>query len=133
MKPASVPNPLSVKTILSEAEGSLTSSFSKKLSFFIFFTCLVIASIAQDIITKDTMVLVSQQLNVPADEKLYSGPTKKRVRLIAGINVAGYGISLVALNNAWYKGYAKTSFHTFNDSREWLQLDKSGHAWGAYN
>jgi len=133
MKPAPVLNSSSVKFILSEAEGSLISSFKKKLSFFLFFTCPVIASIAQDIITKDTTVSLSQQLNVPAVEKLYSGPNKKRVWLIAGINVAGYGGSLIALNNAWYKGYAKTSFHTFNDSREWLQMDKTGHAWGAYN
>jgi hypothetical protein len=58
---------------------------------------------------------------------------KKRLWLIAGVNVAGYGGSLVLLNNAWYKGYAKTRFHTFNDSKEWLQVDKLGHAWGAYN
>ena len=58
---------------------------------------------------------------------------KQRQLLITGINVAGYGGSLIALNNAWYKDYAKTSFHLFNDSKEWLQMDKSGHAWGAYN
>ncbi|MEI9810945.1 MAG: DUF2279 domain-containing protein [Bacteroidota bacterium] len=58
---------------------------------------------------------------------------KKRQWLIAGINIAGYGGSLVLLNSAWYKGYARTGFHTFNDSKEWLQVDKTGHAWGAYN
>ena len=36
-------------------------------------------------------------------------------------------------NNTWYKDYPKTSFHTFNDSKEWLQMDKVGHAWAAYN
>jgi uncharacterized protein YfiM (DUF2279 family) len=58
---------------------------------------------------------------------------KGRIWLVAGTNVAGYGGSLIILNNAWYKGYARTSFHTFNDSREWLQVDKVGHAWTAYN
>ncbi|MGZ8559019.1 MAG: DUF2279 domain-containing protein [Chitinophagaceae bacterium] len=58
---------------------------------------------------------------------------KQRQLLITGINVAGYGGSLIALNNAWYKDYAKTSFHLFNDSQEWLQMDKAGHSWGAYN
>lgn len=41
--------------------------------------------------------------------------------------------SLLALNEAWYKQYPKTGFHTFDDSREWLQVDKAGHAWTAYH
>ena len=74
------------------------------------------------------------RMNVPGVKKLITPAQKKqRQWLIAGINVAGYGGSLIALNNAWYKGYAKTSFHVFDDSREWLQMDKTGHAWGAYN
>jgi hypothetical protein len=60
-------------------------------------------------------------------------PNKGRIWLIGGVNVAGYGGSLLILNNAWYKGYARTGFHTFNDSKEWLQVDKLGHAWAAYN
>jgi uncharacterized protein YfiM (DUF2279 family) len=57
----------------------------------------------------------------------------KRQWLIAGVNVVGYGGSLIVLNSAWYKGYARTKFHRFNDRKEWLQVDKVGHAWGAYN
>jgi hypothetical protein len=44
-----------------------------------------------------------------------------------------YGSLLIILNNTWYKNYAHTSFHVFNDSKEWLQVDKIGHAWTAYN
>jgi hypothetical protein len=61
------------------------------------------------------------------------GQKKKRQWLIGSINVVGYGGSLIILNSAWYKGYARTSFHTFNDSKEWLQVDKIGHGWTAYN
>jgi hypothetical protein len=57
---------------------------------------------------------------------------KDRVWLITGINVVGYGSSLIILNNTWYKNFPHTSFHTFNDSKEWLQTDKVGHAWTAY-
>jgi hypothetical protein len=57
---------------------------------------------------------------------------KKRIALVAGLNVAAYTGSLIALNEAWYKGYPRTSFHTFDDSKEWLQVDKTGHAWTAY-
>lgn len=53
--------------------------------------------------------------------------------LIGGISAASYTGSLVLLNEAWYKNYPKSSFHTFNDIREWQQMDKLGHAWSTYN
>lgn len=59
--------------------------------------------------------------------------TGNRPLLVGGINLAGYGGSLILLNSAWYKDYPKSKFHTFNDSREWNQMDKIGHAWTAYN
>ncbi len=36
------------------------------------------------------------------------------------------------LNEAWYSQYERSSFHWFNDSEEWLQADKFGHAFTAY-
>jgi uncharacterized protein YfiM (DUF2279 family) len=57
---------------------------------------------------------------------------KKRVKLVAAGNVIGYGASMVGLYSAWYSQYPQTSFHTFNDNREWLQVDKVGHAYSAY-
>lgn len=68
------------------------------------------------------------------DKKILSPEQmKKRQWLVAGVNVVGYGGSLIVLNSTWYTGYSKTKFHTFNDAGEWLQVDKIGHAWGAYN
>jgi hypothetical protein len=58
---------------------------------------------------------------------------KKRLYLITGVHAASYTGTLVILGKAWYKDYPKTGFHLFNDSREWLQVDKAGHAWTAYN
>ena len=52
---------------------------------------------------------------------------------IGAVNVVGYGGSLIILSNTWYKNYPHTSFHTFNDAGEWLQVDKFGHGWTAYN
>lgn len=60
-------------------------------------------------------------------------PSKNRVKLVAALNVAAYTGSLIALNEAWYKGYPRTSFHVFDDSKEWKQVDKVGHAWSAYS
>lgn len=52
---------------------------------------------------------------------------------MGGISAVGGAGSLVMLNETWYKDYPRSSFHTFNDSREWQQVDKVGHAWTAYN
>lgn len=43
-----------------------------------------------------------------------------------------YAGSLLALNQAWYAGYERGSFRVFNDNAEWLQVDKVGHTWSAY-
>lgn len=58
---------------------------------------------------------------------------KNRVYLITAINIVGYGGSLLALNQAWYANYPRSSFHFFNDNGEWMQMDKVGHGWAAYN
>lgn len=43
---------------------------------------------------------------------------------------AFYTVTLLLLRKQWYK--KKMPFHTFNDNREWLQMDKVGHAATAY-
>lgn len=40
--------------------------------------------------------------------------------------------SLVYLNYAWYSKYNTGKFHFFNDNKEWLQMDKVGHAYTNY-
>ena len=57
---------------------------------------------------------------------------KKRIRIIAAGNVAGYGAAMVGLYYAWYKDYPQTNFHAFNDIAEWKGIDKMGHAYSAY-
>jgi hypothetical protein len=57
---------------------------------------------------------------------------KKRLWTVAGGHTALYAGSLLVLNEAWYKGYPKQGLASFDDSKEWLQVDKFGHAWSAY-
>jgi hypothetical protein len=52
--------------------------------------------------------------------------------IIGAGTTALYGTSFIYLNEAWYKGYPRSSFHSFNDFGEWMQVDKVGHAWSAY-
>jgi hypothetical protein len=63
----------------------------------------------------------------PADS-LYKG----RVYSMVGIGTVAYGGSLLLLKKAWYDNYATSPFHTFDDRKEWLQMDKVGHVFGGY-
>ena len=49
---------------------------------------------------------------------------------------AGEGIiytgTMIGLNTLWYKDYAHSEFHWFDDHDEWLQMDKFGHGFSAY-
>jgi hypothetical protein len=40
--------------------------------------------------------------------------------------------SLVALNQVWYAPYSTEEFHLFNDSKQWMQMDKLGHTFTGY-
>ncbi len=46
--------------------------------------------------------------------------------------IAFGSMGLLALNEMWYKDYPRSAFHFFNDRKEWLQMDKTGHAFSAY-
>lgn len=53
----------------------------------------------------------------------------KGVAIGAGTIYAGGMVGLYAL---WYADQSSRSFHFFDDSRDWLQMDKAGHAFSAY-
>jgi hypothetical protein len=61
------------------------------------------------------------------------GPDRKRLTLVAGGQLVGYTGALIALDQAWYKDYPKSSFHFHNDLPDWLQQDKLGHLTANYH
>lgn len=40
--------------------------------------------------------------------------------------------SYIGLWQVWYKNVPQSKFHFFNDSQEWMQMDKMGHGYTAY-
>lgn len=40
--------------------------------------------------------------------------------------------SMIGLSQVWYTDSEKTKWHTFDDSKDWLQMDKAGHYYTAY-
>lgn len=54
----------------------------------------------------------------------------RTIGVSSGIGIVWAG-SMIGLSQVWYKGMEKSSWHTFDDSREWLQMDKAGHLYTA--
>lgn len=57
---------------------------------------------------------------------------RTRLYIIGGMILGIYSIIFLWLNFAWYRLYKQSSFHWFDDRREWNQIDKAGHVYGAY-
>lgn len=140
MKPAPVQNPSS----LASHTFTFRSLFSMLVVFIFFPLCFYAQTdTAKFNIPEKTLIHPNDTAIKPAlpavaeisSPYYYLTPEQKRKRqwLVGGINVVGYGASLIIFSNTWYKDYPKTSFHTFDDSKEWLQMDKVGHGWAAYN
>ena len=77
----------------------------------------------QDINAQDSMIPIKEDI---------THSIKSRTQWVAVGNVAGYGGAMFALNAAWYAHYPHSNFHFFNDDKEWLQVDKAGHLYSAY-
>lgn len=57
---------------------------------------------------------------------------KKRIIPVSiGIG-STWAVSMVGLSQIWYNDYEKTTFHTFDDGSNWLQMDKAGHIYTTY-
>lgn len=76
------------------------------------------------------VVIVSFILQTNAQDTL----TFKKQRFIPIVASAGaiYTGSVIGLYQLWYKDYTSESFHFFNDNTEWMQVDKVGHFYTAY-
>jgi hypothetical protein len=55
-----------------------------------------------------------------------------KIGLVSGGILGTYGLALGGLNYYWYKDYPRSAFHSFNDSREWMGVDKAGHMFNSY-
>jgi hypothetical protein len=57
---------------------------------------------------------------------------KQRLYTCIGTELGSYAAGLSFLSFIWYKDHERVPFHYYNDSRGYLQMDKFGHAYGAY-
>ena len=85
-----------------------------------------------------TLVVCFWQQNASAQEtqfhwKTYSDSIiKPRAWGLGGASAALWVGSVVGLNELWYANEPRSKFKTFDDSREWFQMDKAGHFLTSY-
>jgi hypothetical protein len=86
------------------------------------------------VLSMPALVVCSQNDSVPIDSARSHQSTLRPGRLaitLTAETAIAVG-TLIGLNDLWYKDYPRTGFHFFNDNHEWLQMDKMGHAYTAY-
>jgi len=72
-----------------------------------------------------------QQVDSGHDSLLTDSPDYKKLHRIFAAQTVLYGGTLVGLNKAWYKN-SLDNFSFKDDSYEWNQIDKIGHAYTSY-
>ncbi|MFH1005182.1 MAG: DUF2279 domain-containing protein [Bacteroidota bacterium] len=97
------------------------------ISYFVFF---LVSSHFKLSFSQDTISLSTEIHTTNEMEKTHFN--KKRFIAVTSLQTGMYAGSVAALSHIWYKDYPRTSFHFFDDSREWLQMDKVGHLFTSY-
>lgn len=83
------------------------------------------------------LLLFAFLLSGTAQEKttfLTKSDTLNRPRL-KGVYITEAALAsaaIIGLNQLWYADYDRSKFHFINDNSSWLQMDKIGHAFSAY-
>lgn len=75
------------------------------------------------------LLIITQPVFSQNDSTQHLKSRKKAVLMGTGLVYTG---TLLALNQLWYADYEKGELHSFDDSKEWLQMDKAGHVYSSY-
>jgi uncharacterized protein YfiM (DUF2279 family) len=76
--------------------------------------------------------------SMPGTETVDSGQDsishyQRNVALVLSTEGVLVGGIMTSLYKSWYSGSETGGFHLYNDNKEWLQMDKAGHANSCYN
>lgn len=80
------------------------------------------------------LLLESKAQTLPADTLLMPFPNAhlSHKKLLYG-GGASYALGVMGLDRLWYAQEPRSNFHFFDDSGEWLQIDKAGHFYSSYH
>ncbi len=88
---------------------------------------IMIKAIILGVLLIVSSTLMSQSFLTPSDSL-----NKGRLIGVSSSVATVWAGSMIGLSQVWYKDIPKSKFHTFDDSKEWLQMDKAGHFYAAY-
>ncbi len=91
---------------------------SSRLKYTLF--CILISSLSYSQSKLNSFLTPSDTLNKP----------RRNAVLVSEASVAG--LTLIGLNELWYKDFERSKFQFVNDNNEWLQMDKIGHVFSSY-
>ncbi len=74
---------------------------------------------------------MAQETGLKAQDSSNTDPERMKTLLYVG--GAGYTTGCVGLYALWYSNQSATGFHFFNDNRQWMLIDKLGHAYSAFH
>lgn len=78
-----------------------------------------------------TQILLAQNIDSSKTKLHFLEPApsfnKTRAIVLTSSLTGAYTGTMLYLNQIWYAGEDKSKFHFFDDSKEWLQVDKMGH------
>lgn len=110
------------------------------LTFQIFFQHLILIIVSFDILSGSMkqlfflFTLLFLSFNGLSQAKVFDFSDTLNTPRSIGVACVSGGIwtgSMVGLANIWYKDVPKSTFHTFDDHKNWLHMDKAGHVYTA--
>jgi VanZ family protein len=104
----------------------LILKFIKKIIPLLTAGIICLASIAQD-------STINAITDTAAHKQAFCTKPGRRLALVTGGHAGFLAGSYILLNKAWYANYPRGSFQTFNDNKEWNQMDKMGHIWTTFH
>lgn len=73
--------------------------------------------------------VLSHPISAQHQDSVNRAKLKRLVLVESGV----YAASIIGLSYIWYDSDNRQSFHFYNDNKQWLQIDKMGHAYTAYH
>lgn len=84
------------------------------------FLCVLISSMSFSQSALNSFLTPSDTLHIP----------RRNAVIIS--EASAMSLTLIGLNELWYADFERSKFQFVNDNKEWLQMDKIGHVFSAY-
>lgn len=86
------------------------------------------------IISGCLLFFLSSAFCQPANQRVTNPDTlnRKRLNRLIIVSASSYTATMIGLSEIWYSNFDHQPFSFFDDSKEWLQVDKAGHFYSTF-